>query len=474
MRSRSRRPARLRRRRSPSLAGVAACATCAGWVALCAVTAPRARAAPVRDSSASTTRTAVLCESEVWLDYGRQEDRVMIHESRRVAERVLKGASRTLGRRGRVAGPVLHASTGILVDPAAEYPLAWERPRRERVGEPPLARAPFHLEPRLAASESTLADWRELVRRVSAGDGSPAPEAVRLAAELACDELLVLVASSNRVTKREALVEQGNPFAGLVDEEGVLQAWTRLDWALFDARDGVRRWVSSRRLEGWNANSRKRLGDWTEAAIASLPPPGESSRAPGAGSGEFQPPWRTELVLRLGAGGAGGDYPGFVAGARGGWLLRSWWSLGAQLDAHFGFYDRRDLRGSGSLAGVPYEMRRPLAEPEIGVFPLEAATQFQLPRWGRVRPYVGGTAGYTVATLESPEYPLEFLGGWSRGLHAGVRLAGEQSGGGIGLELGYVWARPERDGTDPQSGAPVRERLDLDGWRVLLAMTIRE
>jgi hypothetical protein len=162
------------------------------------------------------TGTAVLCEALVFIDYAApREDRIMIGQSLRIADQLIAAAVRALQRSGRPVGPAVHASSGILLDPELIYRFAWERPSRERTGDPPFGQPPFHADARF--DESTLADWRDLAKRVTAHDSTAAPEAARLARAMPAGELLVVVARGSKRTAREKL--KWNPLAGALDEE---------------------------------------------------------------------------------------------------------------------------------------------------------------------------------------------------------------------------------------------------------------
>jgi hypothetical protein len=77
-----------------------------------------------------------------------------------------------------------------------------------------------------------------------------------------------------------------------------------------------------------------------------------------------------------------------------------------------------------------------------------------------------------VTFLKAPDYELQTLGAWGWAAHAGLRWRLPLRGVGIGLEGTYQCVQPERDGTDPVTLARVRERLDLDGWGLLLSLNV--
>jgi hypothetical protein len=82
------------------------------------------------------------------------------------------------------------------------------------------------------------------------------------------------------------------------------------------------------------------------------------------------------------------------------------------------------------------------------------------------------SGGYAVSFLKAPNYEQQTLGGWGWAAHAGLRWRSPLRGAGIGLEGMYQRVRPERDGTDPVTMARVWERLDLDGWGLLLSLNV--
>jgi hypothetical protein len=425
------------------------------------------------DSSAiAVPRTAVLCEALVFIDYKQQKDRLLIGQSRGIAERVVAAAVQALRRSGRAVGPALHASSGILLDPEETYSLAWERPLRERAGSQPLGRPPFNTDARFAAGGRTLADWRELAKRVTAHDSTTAPEAARLARGMGAGELLVIVVRGSRTTAREQL--KWNPLAGMVDDERVnnVDAWTGLDLALYSGDDGRRMWAFTSRLSGWNGYSGGRLAEWTEAAVKLLPAPGAQGGQGDAGTPGFRPPYHDQLTLRLGRVQVGDGHAALGFGTRAARLFRPWISAGIQIDWQAVRSSRLVMGGSETLAGVPLEYQRELHHVELDLSPVYPVIEVHLPRFANTFASAGVSGGYALAFLKAPGYETQIFGGWGWAAHTGLGWRAPRRAIGIGLEAMYQRAQPEHNGTDPLTLAPVRERLDLDGWGLSLSLNV--
>ena len=426
---------------------------------------------PADSSAIVDAGTAVLCEALVFINYAGQKDRLMISQSGRFAERVVSAAVKALRRSGRTVGPAVHASSGILLDLDDNYRLAWERPRRERIGAPPFGQPPFQLDARFKADESTLADWCALAKRVVEGDSTAAPEAARLARNMRAGELLVVVVRGSRTTTREQI--KGNPLAGAVDDERVnnVDASTALDLALYEEGDGQRLWAFTARLSGWNGNSPKRVAEWTEAAMELMPSPGAQGRLDGVGTRGFRAPYRNEMALRLGGGRVGHEYSAFGFGTRVTHLLRPWVSVGLQIDWQSVRSSRFLMGGSGTLAGVPFDYQRELHHVELDLSPVYPVLEVYRPLFAGTLASVGLSGGYALAFLKAQSYETQILGGWGWAAHAGLIWRSPRSFG-IGLEGMYQRVQPERNGTDPVTLAPVRERVDLDGWGMLLVLNV--
>lgn len=462
---------RLRLRRHGPLA------SCALSIAL-AWTAGAAHAVapspvPADSSAIVDASTAVLCEALVFIDYAApRDDRMMIGQCRRVADQLVAAAVRALRRSGRAVGPALYASSGILLDPGDTYRFAWERPGRERTGDPPFGQPPFHADAYLAAGESTLADWRDLAKRVTAHDSTAAPEVTRVARYMRAGELLVVIARGSRSTVREHM--KSNPLASAADDERLykVDAGTTLDLALYEGGDGRRLWAFTARLSSFAAASAKRLADWTEAALERMPPPGTQGRLDDARTPGFRAPYRGDLATRLGGVRVGRDNAAFLFGVRAAHLFRPWISAGFQLDWQRIRPSRFLMGGSGTLAGVPFQYRRDLHDVELDLFPFYPVLEVHLPRFAGTLASSGVSGGYALAFLEASDYELQILGAWGWAAHAGLRWRSPLRGVGIGLEGTYQRVQPERDGTDPLALAPVRERLDLDGWGLLLSLNV--
>jgi len=290
---------------------------------------------------------------------------------------------------------------------------------------------------------------------VTAHDSTPAPGATRIARRIGAGEVLVVVARGSRPTIQEHM--KGHPFAGSVDDERLdrVAASTRLDLALYEGGEGRRLWAFTTALGSFAASSAQRLADWTGAAIEQMPPPGtrrglEDARAP-----TFHAPYRGELALRLGAAGIGRPNEAFLFGTRGVYLFTPRLGAGIQLDWQKVF-------ASSS----------PVGDVTLDLFPLYPVIEMQLPVFMRMVASAGVSGGYALAFLKPQGSDTQILGDWGWAAHAGLRWRSPLRGGGVGLEAMYQHVQPERDGTDPITMAPIRERLDLDGWGLALSLNV--